>query len=291
MSRKGLWYTPIFLKDIAAVQMGPAERRGILDKGGAEVVGGVAISQYGANPMRVIKDLKTTIERTSRALPSKLLEDGRRSQLTIVPFYDRSVLIGETLNTPGRMTLIANGGLLLIGFWLAFHWIWAGLGMVLLGGINLLVHFQKLDKDQAKKWILVLCLTLIVGFLAYYWRPLGYSYSYVSNIGFVFAVSALILGLLLLFKSSYERLLSWALTHRVQFISIPIGVVVAGALIMLTTEKEFMPSLDEGAFLLMPVSMPHAGVSENGRVLKKLDMAVAGLPEVERVVGKAGRVE
>ncbi len=451
----GIGYTPIFLKDIAAVYLGPAERRGILDKGGAEVVGGVAISQYGANPMRVIKDLKANIERTSRGLPSKLLKDGRTSQLTIVPFYDRSVLIGETLNTLGRtlgfeilitilvviimlsrlrvslvisslmpivvlavfglmhffevdanivalsgiaiaigtlvdmgiiltenmvrhlelhpdrpvdeviyeattevsgaiitaglttvvsfipvfsltgaegklftplaftktaalavailmatfiipplaalvlrkrsfssrITLMLNTGLILIGFWVAFHWIWAGIGMVLLGAISLLVHFQKLDKDQSKKWILALCLTLIVGFLSYYWRPLGYSYSYLSNIGFVLVVTAIILGLLLLFKSRYERLLGWALAHRIQFISIPIGVVLVGALIMANTEKEFMPSLDEGAFLLMPVSMPHAGVSENGRVLKKLDMAVAGLPEVERVVGKAGRVE
>ena len=50
-----------------------------------------------------------------------------------------------------------------------------------------------------------------------------------------------------------------------------------------------MPSLNEGSFLLMPTSMPHAGVTENKRVLQQLDMAVAGIPEIKTVVGKAGR--
>ena len=64
-----------------------------------------------------------------------------------------------------------------------------------------------------------------------------------------------------------------------------------GFLIMKNTGKEFMPSLNEGSFLLMPTSLPHAGVEENKRVLQQLDMAVAGIPEVETVVGKAGRTE
>ncbi|WP_281681604.1 efflux RND transporter permease subunit, partial [Zunongwangia profunda] len=46
-----------------------------------------------------------------------------------------------------------------------------------------------------------------------------------------------------------------------------------------------------GSFLLMPTSMPHAGVAENKRILQQLDMAVARIPEVETVVGKAGRTE
>jgi Cu(I)/Ag(I) efflux system membrane protein CusA/SilA len=52
-----------------------------------------------------------------------------------------------------------------------------------------------------------------------------------------------------------------------------------------------MPSLNEGSFLLMPSSMPHSGVQENKEVLQKLDMLVASIPEVELVVGKAGRAE
>lgn len=62
-------------------------------------------------------------------------------------------------------------------------------------------------------------------------------------------------------------------------------------MIMRNTGKEFMPSLNEGSFLLMPTSMPHAGVEENKRVLQQLDMAVASIPEIETVVGKSGRTE
>src|SRR5699024_4448657 len=55
--------------------------------------------------------------------------------------------------------------------------------------------------------------------------------------------------------------------------------------------EEFMPALDEGAFLLMPTTMPHAGVEESMDVMRKIDMAVASIPEVETVVGKMGRTE
>src|SRR5690606_39223091 len=75
------------------------------------------------------------------------------------------------------------------------------------------------------------------------------------------------------------------------FLSIPTVIVVFGFLIMRNTGKEFMPSLNEGSFLLMPTSLPHAGVEENKRVLQQLDMAVATIPEIQTVVGKAGRTE
>jgi Cu(I)/Ag(I) efflux system membrane protein CusA/SilA len=75
------------------------------------------------------------------------------------------------------------------------------------------------------------------------------------------------------------------------FLSVPTAIVIAGFFIMKNTGKEFMPSLNEGSFLLMPTSMPHSGVEENKRVLQQLDMAVASIPEIETVVGKAGRTE
>src|SRR5690625_8019637 len=58
-----------------------------------------------------------------------------------------------------------------------------------------------------------------------------------------------------------------------------------------TRRSSDLPSLNEGSFLLMPTSLPHAGVEENQRVLQQLDMAVATIPEIETVVGKAGRTE
>jgi Cu(I)/Ag(I) efflux system membrane protein CusA/SilA len=92
---------PIRIKDIARVNIGPAVRghEGILDKGGAEAVGGVVVARYGDNPLQVIDNVKNKIAEISNGLPSKKLADGRTSQLTIVPFYDRSGLIYETLDT------------------------------------------------------------------------------------------------------------------------------------------------------------------------------------------------
>ncbi|MFO7890044.1 MAG: efflux RND transporter permease subunit [bacterium] len=91
--------TPIFIKDVAHVSMGPAQRRGALDKEGAEAVGGVVVVRYGENPLAVIKNVKEKIREISPGLPQKKLPDGRTSQVTIIPFYDRSELIQETLGT------------------------------------------------------------------------------------------------------------------------------------------------------------------------------------------------
>ena len=90
---------PIYVRDVARVTKGPALRRGALDKGGAEVVGGVAVVRYGENPLQVIENIKDKIKDISPGLPSKILPDGTESKLTIVPFYDRSGLIHETLGT------------------------------------------------------------------------------------------------------------------------------------------------------------------------------------------------
>ncbi|MBT6378657.1 MAG: efflux RND transporter permease subunit, partial [Opitutales bacterium] len=90
---------PITLDQIAEIEFGPALRRGALDKAGAEAVGGVVVTRYGENPLAVIKRIKQKIEEISPGLPRKTLEDGTKSQLKIVPFYDRTGLINETLGT------------------------------------------------------------------------------------------------------------------------------------------------------------------------------------------------
>ncbi|NVK83494.1 MAG: efflux RND transporter permease subunit, partial [Cytophagia bacterium] len=91
--------TPIRIKDVAFVSVGPASRRGALDKSGAEAVGGVVVARYGSNPMEVIENVKAKIKDIEAGLPSKVLADGRQSKLTIVPFYDRTQLIQETIGT------------------------------------------------------------------------------------------------------------------------------------------------------------------------------------------------
>lgn len=90
---------PLYVKDVAHVTLGPALRRGALDKEGSEAVGGVVVARFGENPLAVIKNVKAKIEEINPGLPSKQLADGRMSQLTIVPFYDRTGLIYETLGT------------------------------------------------------------------------------------------------------------------------------------------------------------------------------------------------
>jgi len=90
---------PIYVKNVANVTLGPALRRGVLDKGGAEVVGGVVVVRYGDNPLAAIKNIKKKIAEIAPGLPRKTLPDGTVSQVKIVPFYDRTGLIYETLGT------------------------------------------------------------------------------------------------------------------------------------------------------------------------------------------------
>ncbi|GIW80753.1 MAG: cation transporter [Gemmatales bacterium] len=136
---------PIYIKDVAKVTLGPALRRGALDKGGAEAVGGVVVVRYGFNPLAAIKNVKKKINEFAAGLPTKAVVDFERvtrdevtdyakhhgfdasdgvklnhrawvqhlrslprrqwpdwvttSQVTVVPFYDRTGLIYETLGT------------------------------------------------------------------------------------------------------------------------------------------------------------------------------------------------
>ena len=90
---------PITVGDIAKISYGPAIRRGMFDKEGTEAVGGVVVTRYGENPLEVIQNIKKKIIEISPGLQKKTLSDGTVSQVTIIPFYDRSGLILETLGT------------------------------------------------------------------------------------------------------------------------------------------------------------------------------------------------
>lgn len=449
-------FTSIRVMDIAKVSLGPAARRGILDKEGAEVVGGVVVARYGANPMEVINNVKDKINEMSTGLPSKILADGSTSQLTIVPFYDRTELIQETLGTLNealsleilitilviivmvfnlRASILISGllpvavlmvfiamklfnvdanivalsgiaiaigtmvdvgvilseniirhmdgndeklpinavvynataevsgailtavmttiisfipvftmigaegklfrplaftktaaltaallvSLFLIPPFAAFLFrkrnykknvgnflnvVWAALGITALAFGHLLglvliafslVGFFKaqnrLTDKQSNLANVAVSVGVIIILLAQYWRPLGLDKNLTWNLLFVGLICFGLLGVFSLFRRYYVRILQWALQNKLLFLSIPTTIVVLGLLIMKNTGKEFMPSLNEGSFLLMPTSMPHAGVEENKRVLQQLDMAVASIPEIETVVGKSGRTD
>jgi len=90
---------PVKIKDVARTSFGPATRRGGLDKSGVEAVGAVVVARYHSNPMEVIGNVKKKISEIEAGLPSKVLPDGSVSKVTIVPFYDRTGLIRETIGT------------------------------------------------------------------------------------------------------------------------------------------------------------------------------------------------
>ena len=82
--------TPVYLRNIARVQLGPEFRRGVLDNAGKEAVGGVVVTRYGTNALEVIEAVKEKI---------KAIEPGLPKGVKIVPFYDRSILIDHAVAT------------------------------------------------------------------------------------------------------------------------------------------------------------------------------------------------
>src|SRR5271157_1439583 len=82
--------TPVTVGNVASVQLGPEFRRGVLDKDGKEAVGGVVVIRYGANAREVIESIKKKIDDIQPGLPAGV---------SIVPFYDRSILIDHAVDT------------------------------------------------------------------------------------------------------------------------------------------------------------------------------------------------
>ncbi len=448
---------PIRIMDIGVVSLGPATRRGLLDKDGAEVVGGVVVARYGANPLEVINNVKAKINELSSGLPKKVLSNGVESQLTIVPFYDRTQLIHETLGTLEEallleilitilvvivMVLNLRASILISSLlplavlmvFIAMRYFHVDANIVALSGIaiaigtmidlgivlseNVIKHIKEAPKTQKLKetiynasaevssaivtavattivsfvpvftmeaaegklfrplaytktfallaalivaliilptianwffgikinknargkafnalliilglasciWVSLWCGLTLIAFgaawfvqeysrkknwitnnlavvistlsitwlLANYWMPLGAGKSVVSNFIFVVLIIGSILGSFALLEYFYESILRFCLRFKWLFLILPATVIYFGYTIWQSTGKEFMPSLNEGSFLLMPTSMPHAGMEQNKKVVQQLDMLLANIPEVELAVGKMGRAE
>ncbi|KAA3619396.1 MAG: AcrB/AcrD/AcrF family protein [Calditrichaeota bacterium] len=482
---------PIRIKDIGIVSLGPATRRGLLDKDGAEVVGGVVVARFGSNPLQVINNVKDKIAAIAPGLPKKVLANGVESQLTIVPFYDRTQLIYETLGTLEEALLleilitilvvivmvlnlraailissllplavlmvfiamryfgvdanivalsgiaiaigtmvdlgivlsenvlkhlaeapktqkllntiynaaaevssailtavsttivsfipvftmeaaegklfrplaftktfallaallvalfvlpsianwffslksdkkqrsqILNAALIGFGFIIAIlYTAWGGLTLMAFGAAWFVQNYSPKDTFITRNLTLLISIFSVVWLLAKYWMPLGAGEAFITNFIFVGLLITLILGIFHLLERYYAKMLHWCLANKSKFLAIPGFILLLGAVIWIgfnnmfgfmatgfdfvglnirTTSawaglshtfpgigKEFMPSLDEGSFLLMPTSMPHAGIAQNKRVVQQLDMLLANIPEVELAVGKMGRVE
>jgi Cu(I)/Ag(I) efflux system membrane protein CusA/SilA len=163
--------------------------------------------------------------------------------------------------------------------------------------------------------VAVVCVAVL---LTNHWQPLGPGAGFIRNCIMVVAPIGALLIFFRLFQHVYAPILRWCLAHKLLFLSIPIILIFVGGLVWLGFDRvfgwaprpmrtsrpfsyaahkfpglgrEFMPPLDEGSFLYMPTTMPHASIGEALDVLQKMDMAFNSIPEVESVVGKIGRAE
>ncbi len=89
----------------------------------------------------------------------------------------------------------------------------------------------------------------------------------------------------------YEPVIHWVLKHRKTTIAINVIALLITVPMILNTGSEFMPPLDEGSILYMPVTLPGASISEVNRILQEQDKIIKSVPEVHHVLGKTGRAE
>ena len=89
----------------------------------------------------------------------------------------------------------------------------------------------------------------------------------------------------------YQPVVEFALEHRWLTIGVAVLAMAVTVPVFFKLGSEFMPPLDEGTLLYMPSTMPGISVAEASRLLQEQDRILKSFPEVERVFGKAGRVE
>ncbi len=81
---------PILVDQVAEVKLGPAPRRGVLDKAGAEAVGGVVVARYGENPLATIENVKRKIEQIAPSLPRRAVIDYQNIGVEAVTAYAKA---------------------------------------------------------------------------------------------------------------------------------------------------------------------------------------------------------
>jgi Cu(I)/Ag(I) efflux system membrane protein CusA/SilA len=89
----------------------------------------------------------------------------------------------------------------------------------------------------------------------------------------------------------YAPVIHWVLKWRKTTIALNVIALLVTIPMILSMGSEFMPPLDEGSLLFMPVTMPSASITEVNRILQVQDAIIKSFPEVETVLGKAGRAE
>jgi len=90
---------------------------------------------------------------------------------------------------------------------------------------------------------------------------------------------------------AYQPVAAWTLRHKPVVIGTAFALVLATVPVFLGLGSEFMPPLDEGSLLYMPSTMPGISIGEAQNLLQATDRIIKQFPEVDRVLGKAGRAE
>ena len=358
---------PIYVKNLSTVTIGPAFRRGALDKHGKEVTGGVVLMRYGENPLKVIENIKEKIKELSVGLPQGV---------KIVPFYDRTGLILrsiDTLKTALIQEILITGFVIIIfllHFWgsvvisivlpvgvlLAFilmKQFGVDANIMSLGGIAIAIGVmvdsgcvivenlyrriverrsqlkvsrlsadERLDvcikgAQEVGKPVIFALLTTIVGFMPVFvltgqagrlFRPLAFTKTFAMAAAAIIALMLLpTLSYYLLrgkmrptsenkvtqwLNKKYSPIITWSLNNKKKIIFISLAIILVGVVCAGFMKQEFMPPLDEGDLLFMPVLLPGASLTQVMEVMKKQDIIIKNeIPEVEWVVGKLGRAE
>ena len=226
-----------------------------------------------------------------------------------------------------KIRKIWNGSLILAGVAFIILWqTWPALALIAIGINNLLADRCPEHRKEFPNYINIAITVLVAAwFLTIEWLPLGAHNSTLVNYLFVGGIIAVILAVLMSMVHFYEEIMRWALENKWTFLMIPAATLIFGLLawqgfdktfgvvafgaekvgwknvrqtamwqkpekLFPGTGKEFMPSLNEGSFLLMPTSMPHSGIQKNLEYIELLDKRLSAIPEVEIAVGKWGRV-
>ena len=349
--------TPVLVKDVARIELGPDERRGIAEMNGTgEVVGGIALKRDGADARTTIGNIKAKLDELKPGLPPGV---------SIEPVYDRSQLIDSAIHTL-KHTLVEESLIvalvcfvfllhvrsalvailtLPIGVLLAFagmHALGLGSNIMSLGGIAIALgamvdaaivmienahkHVERLKPGEPRGPALIAAakevgpslffslLVIVASFVPVFaledqegrlFKPLAYTKTFAMAGGAILSIT-LVPVLMLFFvrghivpegRNPINRALIWLYRPVINFVlRVPTLTVLASVLLLGATVwpvsrlgSEFMPSLNEGTLLFMPVTLPGLSVTKAAELLQTQDRIIKSFPEVASVFGKAGR--
>ena len=351
--------TPILIRNIAHVHLGPELRRGLVDwNGEGETVGGIVVMRYGENALTTIDAVKEKLEELKRGLPEGI---------TIETAYDRSSLIKRAitnlkeklleesiivalvimlflLHVRSAFVVIITLPLgILIAFFvmdiqdlnaniMSLSGIAIAIGAMVDAAIVMVENAHKhLERHKGKKdhWRIVVDATKEVGPALFYslliitlsfmpvftlqaqegrlFKPLAFTKTYVMAASALLSITIvpvlmgyLVRGRILPEKKNpLSRLLIGAYRPVIQgvlrfrWLTVAAALVILGATIYPLGKlgSEFMPPLNEGDLLYMPTTDPGISITKAKEILQQTDKIIKSFPEVEHVMGKAGRAE